>query len=174
MCSEGKVFNKMSVSPNTLNNLYAQGIIDYTPYDLCGGANVSSFAAMANPYMNSAMQGSLYQNYGMAGDSFNSQIPQGGMGMYGFGGGIGFNNPQAGMNGFGGGMSFNNSPAGINGFGGGFGELGNSVSKMPSFIKGLASGAIIIGTLALCLRGGKKKAPVNTESFWSKLKFWKK
>lgn len=175
----------MSVSPYTLNNLYNQGVLDYAPYDLCTGVNMNN-----NLYMQNAMQGSLYQNYGSGSDMFVNNGVNGGVnnsigfnnlqtGMNGFGGvngNTGFNNSQAGMNGFGGvngNIISNNPQAGINGFGGGFGELGQKISNVPTFVKGLVSGALILGTAILCLRG-KKKPPVQEQGFFSKLKFWKK
>lgn len=127
----------MAVNPFTLNSLYNQGIIDYTPYDLCnGGMYPGMYGAGMNPYMQSAMQGNLYQNYGTGQDGF----------FYG-----------------------SNCCANNRGF-------GNTLDKIPNFLKGLVAGTLIIGTAALCLRG-KKKPPVKpeqNESFFSKLKFWKK
>ena len=61
----------MSVNPYTLNNLYSQGILDYAPYELCNsGINVSSMNGISNPYLNTAMQGTQFQNYGQTPDSF--------------------------------------------------------------------------------------------------------
>lgn len=169
----------MAVSPYTMNNLYAQGILDYTPYDLCGVPNVSSYASFCNPYMQSAMQGNLYRNYGASNDSFIKSTGMNGFGIQGVGAAS-----NAGMNGFGIQGVGEYSQAGINGFGGGFGTLGQDVSngiektvssfeKAPTFLKGLVAGGIIIGSLALCLKT-KKKPNTNTGSFLSKLKFWKK
>ena len=178
----------MSVSPYTMNNLYAQGILDYVPYDLCYMPNVSAYSNFANPYMQSAMQGNLYRNYGMGNDSFVRNT-----GMNGFGIPVGAES-NAGMNGFGIQGVGNYSQAGINGFGGGFGSLGQDVSqgigntisfaeKMPAPLKGILALGIIGGALALCLK--KCKKPASSEGFFSKLgdkfsnfgdklKFWKK
>ena len=61
----------MSVNPYTLNILYSQGILDYAPYELCNsGINVSSKNGISNPYLNTAMQGTQFQNYGQTPDSF--------------------------------------------------------------------------------------------------------
>ena len=61
----------MSVNPYTLNNLYSHGILDYAPYELCNsGINVSSMNGISNPYLNTAMQGTQFQNYGQTPDSF--------------------------------------------------------------------------------------------------------
>ena len=173
----------MAVSPYTMNNLYAQGILDYTPYDIYGMPNVSSYANFGlNPYMQQAAQGALYQNYGMMPDTFQRNTGMNGFGIQGIG--AQFN---AGMNGFGMQGIGEYSQAGINGFGGGFGQLGNDVSqgightvgffeKIPAPIKGILALGIVGGTLALCFRKGKK--PASTEGFWSKMKdkimFWKK
>lgn len=181
----------MAVNPYTLNHLYSNGILDYVPYDLAGGVNVSSLNAMQNPYMMSAMQGSLYQNYGNNADSFvqNSNGIQGygtqtNAGMNGFGmQGIG-DYSHAGMNGFGVQGIGTNSQAGINGFGGGFGGLGQDVSNgvkntagflgsLPNTVKGIASAAILIGAAALCLKG-KKKPPVSEGSKWNPVNWFKK
>ena len=68
----------MSVSPYTLNNLYSQGILDYAPYELCNsGINVSSMNGISNPYLNTAMQGTQFQNYGQTPDSFCSSSRNG-------------------------------------------------------------------------------------------------
>ncbi len=157
----------MSVSPYTMNNLYAQGILDYTPYDIYGMPNVSSYANFGfNPYMQQAMQGAMYQNYGMSPDTFQRSTGMNGFGLQGVG---------------------DYSQAGINGFGGGFGQLGSDVSqgvgktvgffeKLPAPLKGILALGIVGGTIALCLKKGKK--PAATESFWTKLgdkiMFWKK
>ena len=62
----------MSINANTLNNLYSQGILDYVPYEICNsGANVSAMNGMSNPYLNSAMQGMQFQNYGNTPDCFS-------------------------------------------------------------------------------------------------------
>lgn len=170
----------MAVSPYTLNNLYNQGIIDYVPYDLVN-TNIGGMSAQA--YMNSAMQGAMYQNHGMMQDQFtptqtysNPQVSA----LGGLNNNIVSNNPEAGMNGFGGingNTFFNNQQAGVEGFGGGFGKLGaqtsSFVNSIPKSVLGIVSGALVIGTCVLCLKG-RKKPPVQKEGFMSKLKFWKK
>ena len=155
----------MSVSQHTLNNLYNQGILDYVPYDLINGPVTAYPNGGFNPYLQCAMQGHLYQNHGNTADSFSSTNGA-------------VSTETAGVNGFGavnGNVFMNNPQAGINGFGGGFGKVGEAVNRTPNLVKGLLSGALIFGTLYLCLKG-KKKAPANTtqEGFLSKLKFWKK
>ena len=65
----------MAVNPYTLNHLYKNGILDYVPSDLLVGTPVGSvLTPMANPYMNLAQQGALYQNHGMSADSFHSSF----------------------------------------------------------------------------------------------------
>ena len=178
----------MSVSPYTLQNLYEKGILDYAPMELANSTNVSSLTGMQNPYLNMAAQGNLYQNYGMQQDCFsytglNNYSQSGINGIGGINGNIGMNNPQTGFNCFGGvngNMIINNPQAGLNGFGGGFGKLGtsvsNTVSNTPSIVKGLIAAGIMLGTTALLFKKGKKapvKQPTNN-SFFDKLKFWKK
>ena len=126
----------MTVNPYTLNSLYNQGVLDYVPYDLYSGGMYSNPFINTNPYMQSAMQGGLYQNYGMSGDSF----------FYG-----------------------EDNNARNRG-------LGKSFNNIPTFAKGLVSGALILGTAILCLKGKKKPpiSPATKEGFFSKLKFWKK
>ena len=61
----------MAVNPYTLQCLYEKGILEYVPYDLMGGAPMAAISSTGvNPYMQSAAQGSLYQNYGAGHDSF--------------------------------------------------------------------------------------------------------
>lgn len=181
----------MAVNPYTLNHLYNNGILDYVPYDLTGGVNVSSLNGMQNPYMMSAMQGALYQNYGRTADSFGSNLNgqgygiQPNAGLNGFGiQGIG-RHSQAGINGFGLQGIGTNSQAGINGFGGGFGGLGQDVSNgvkntasflggLPNTIKGIAAAAIITLTAALCLKGKKKPPAVTEGSKWNPVNWFKK
>lgn len=189
----------MSINQFTLNNLYSQGILDYVPYDLCGGANVSTLQGMQNPYLSSAMQGNLYQTSGTLTDSFTSSIAFGGIN-----GNVGFNNPQAGMNGFGvQGIGVNSnagmngfgmsgigtqsnagmngfgmtgvgtqSNAGMNGFGGGFGKLGQNTAAFISGIPNTVKGLISAGLIigtTVFCLKGKKKPPVEKTGFWSKL-----
>lgn len=184
----------MSVSPYTLQNLYAKGILDYAPMELANSINVSSLNGMQNPYLNMATQGNLYQNHGMQQDSFsyngfnsaynNSIDSQAGLNSFGsINGNILTNNSDAGLNGFGnvnGNIITNNSQAGINGFGGAFGKLGddlsNTASKTPNVVKGLIAGGIMIASTILLFKKCKKAPPkqqTNT-NFFDKLKFWKK
>ena len=67
----------MSVSPYTLNSLYQNGILDFVPQDLCYPLPAGNMN-MQNPYLNAAMQGNLYQQYGNGSDSFTRTNFQGG------------------------------------------------------------------------------------------------
>ena len=58
----------MGVSPYILSKLYENGIIGYIP-DL-GPEVMGGMTAMQNPYMNMAMSGAGFQNYGSGRDSF--------------------------------------------------------------------------------------------------------
>ncbi len=166
----------MSVSPYTLNNLYNQGILDYAPYDLAGGVNVSALNGITNPYMNMAMSGAMYQNYGMYGDAFTpmnyaiGQFSNTGMNSYGQNGIGDFS--QAGMNAYGLQGIGTHSNAGMNAYGGGFKEFGiktiNFFQSIPNTIKGLFAGALIVGTTIHCLKRGKKPVPQQNQSLWNK------
>ena len=169
----------MSVSPYTLNNLYNQGIIDYAPYDLAGGMNVSSLNAMQNPYMNMAMSGAMYQNYGMYGDAFtpmgyNSIGQFSNAGMNAFGTQDIGTYSQAGMNAFGVSGIGTHSNAGMNAYGGGVKEFGmktwNFFQSIPTTIKGLLAGGLIVGTAVHCLKKGKKPPVQQNKSFIDKFK----
>lgn len=78
----------MTVNPYTMNMLYQKGILDYVPQDLMISTPIPVFGDVSNPYLNSAMQGNLYQQYGTMGDSFTSSANAGG----------GYYNTQIGAN----------------------------------------------------------------------------
>ncbi len=162
----------MTIDPFTLNSLYGQGIIDYVPYDL--GVTPTPVSGITNPYLQSAMQGNLYQTHGTINDTFTQSAGMNGFGVEGIG-----NESSAGINGFGQSGIGEASQAGTNGFGGGLGHLSADVShgvektlsfydRIPTFVKGLVSGAIVVGTIAYCLKG-KKKPPETKTGFWSKM-----
>lgn len=180
----------MSVNPYTLNNLYSQGILDYAPLELCNGTNVSAMNGLQNPYLNSAMQGSLYQNHGQYGDSVEL-----GLGAQNIG-----SQSNAGANAYGLEGIGAQSAAGTNAFGlegigtnpqsagqawGGFNDVQNGVSngvnktisfyeKTPNFIKGILAGGLIIGSCALALKRGKKPPVENRPGFFARLNPFKK
>ena len=212
----------MALNPYTLDNLYKHGIIDYVPADLAVPTPMGSMTNMTNPYLNTAMQGSLYSQHGNSTDSFissgtnynNTQIGSdanflsnaygingigsassstlNSLGVSGIGSisnigtaftgseqGIG-SMSQAGLNAFGsegiGASSQLNTANSLGGFGdvqqklsNGFKNTITSIETTPTIFKGLASAAIILGTLMLCFK--TKKAPKQTEhkSFISKL-----
>ena len=172
MCVSERYLN-MAINPYTLNNLYNYGLLDYAPYELCnGGVNVSSMNGMQNPYLSNAMQGTLFQQYGSQADSFtmNNGNP---FTMESIG-----SQSSAGMNGFGMEGIGAQSQAGMNAWGG-FADAGRNISngmmgtvsfidRIPSAVKGIVSGLLIIGSAALFLKG-KKKPPVENKSFLTKL-----
>lgn len=194
----------MSVNSFTLNNLYNQGILDYVPYELCNGANVSAMNGMQNPYLNSAMQGGLYQNHGLYGDSveiglgnrnIGSQSLAGGVNSYGLNG-VGSQSNAGGVNAYGLDGIGSQSNAGINAYGiegiganspdgeqalGGFGDVRNNfqntvskVESMPKFLKGIIAGGLMVGSVALLFRRGKKPPVEKTPGFFAKLNPFKK
>ena len=159
----------MSVNPYTLNNLYSQGILDYAPYELCNsGINVSSMNGISNPYLNTAMQGTQFQNYGQTPDSFCASGKIGTVqpnpemssarGSFGFGNdSIGINS-QAGSNAYGLQGIGAQSQAGSNAYGlqgigmqspseqaawGGFGDtsqgIKDGISKVSGFVQNIPS-----------------------------------
>ena len=177
----------MTINPYTLNNLYAQGIIDYAPYDLCNsGINMPVINGAMNPYLASAMQGALYQNHGKYGDTFSYSSPQG---IQPIG-----ETSNAGKNAWGIEGIGTESNAGLNAFGlsgigtghqsgadiwGGFNDVGRNIpsgidsaasffDRIPKSVKGIAAGLFMIGSLALVFRRGKKPPRPKT-SFFSKL-----
>lgn len=110
----------MAINANTLNNLYNQGILDYVPYDLIGNGGLSTLTPAQNPYLNTAMQGQLYQTHGYGNDSF-TKSPNYTQNVE-----IG-NSSNAGVNGFGLNGIGSQSNAGLNGFGiGGIGTTSAS------------------------------------------------
>ena len=210
----------MSVNSFTLNNLYNQGILDYVPYELCNGANVSAMNGMQNPYLNTAMQGGLYQNHGQYGDrveiglgnrNIGSQSNVGGVNSYGLNGvgsqsnaggvnaygldGVGSQSNAGGVNAYGLDGVGSQSNAGINAYGiegiganaqggeqawGGFGDVRNNfqntvskVESMPKFLKGIIAGGLMVGSVALLFKRGKKP-PVEKTGFFAKLNPFKK
>lgn len=159
----------MSVNPYTLNNLYSQGILDYAPYELCNsGINVSSMNGISNPYLNTAMQGTQFQNYGQTPDSFCASGKIGTVqpnpemssarGSFGFGNDTIGINSQAGSNAYGLQGIGAQSQAGSNAYGlqgigmqgpseqaawGGFGDtsqgIKDGISKVSGFTQNIPS-----------------------------------
>ena len=188
MCVSERYFGKMT-NPYTLNHLYSQGILDYVPYDLCGNTVVAPMNGTQNPYLNAAQQGSLYQNHGMYGDTveFNlgnqnigAQSQAGGANAFGFGN-IGAQSQAGGANALGFGNIGTQSQAGGANAWGGFSDAQNGVSKaaatfnsIPNFVKGVAAGFLMIGSVALVLKRGKKPVQTEQQGFFSKLNPFKK
>lgn len=181
MCVSERYLGKMT-NPYTLNHLYFQGILDYVPYDLCGGAVVSPMNAMQNPYLNAAQQGALYQNNGKYSDfveiglgnniGVNSNAGSNAYGLQDIG-----LESNAGANAYGlSGVGTQSQTGGINAWGG-MSDVQNGIAKttaffdsIPKFVKGLVAGTLMIGSLALVFKSGKKPTPTNNTSFLSKLK----
>ena len=181
----------MSVNPYTLNNLYNQGILDYVPTDIYDtGYNFNR-------------QNMFQNNFGSMGDTFsssnygvNSNTMYANNGTYtsnGLYANNGTDADKSAKNGilnsmtgifrknrnenYGSGSNEGNSYGNIQteNFKAKFGETAKQVNSAPVFVKGLVSGAVILGTLILCFKGKKKPPQVNTGgSFFSHLKFWGK
>lgn len=104
----------MALNPYTLNHLYEKGILDYVPTDL--GITVPVNYSTANPYMNMATQGALYQNAINGTDTFTlgSNVNYNG----GYTSQIGSMSNAGGLNSFiGNGIGTNNNSSILNSFG---------------------------------------------------------
>ncbi len=168
MCVSERYF--MSVNSFTLNNLYNQGILDYVPFELCNGSNVSLMNGMQNPYLQNAQHGALYQNHGQ-----NDSVEIG-LGVQN----IGAQSAAGGVNAYGLNNIGSKSTAGGANAWGGFGDVNNGINKTiskientPNFIKGLAAGVLMFGAVVTCLKRGKKP-PVEKQSFFAKFNPFKK
>ena len=125
----------MALNPYTLNHLYEKGILDYVPTDLAVGAPVVQMNAPMTPYLNSAMQGNLYQNSINGSDMFTptftphpeispSQNLNYNQGSYGFAGSM---SNAGGLNTFlGNGIGRNNNSSIANTFGFNIGSNSNA------------------------------------------------
>ena len=161
----------MTLNPNTFINLYNQGIIDAVPMDLIGPV---AYNHSANSYMNMAQSGNLYQNAVNGSDMFVQSSP------YGAASGIGMQNPFAvnssssAMNiGFDNGM-YSQNTLGQNGmtFTNPYAniksesqlepnmpkssKIGSFFSAIPMWVKGVASGLIVLGTIIFPFMRKKK------------------
>lgn len=169
----------MTVLPGSLDYLYYNGILDHIPYEAyeMGPATASGMGynqMNGSQYLNQAMQGSMYNTYTNP-DTFvrrnSNEYRQGedyslAQQTFGINDGIGKDSDLE-VKAFGDeGKSFRETI--VNGAK----STGSSFLNAPNFIKGLVSGALIIGTL-FCLLKGKKKAPIESipekTSFWSKM-----
>lgn len=183
----------MAINPYTLNNLYQHGIIDYVDPELCGMQGIVPMNGMMNPYnnyMNSAMQGDLYRNHGMARDSFNftGSIPYDStavgsksnsftnmlfgdksVGTNYQGDILGTGDPSVGAYYQGGFESAHGGFSDVrNNINGGVSKAASVYNNTPAWLKGiLAIGVGILG-IKMLFRGKGKKA-VSKNSFWSKL-----
>ncbi len=61
----------MAINPYTLANLCDKGILNSADIAMLNAPTVP-FMPVGNQYLNMAMQGNLYRNYGMSNDSFHS------------------------------------------------------------------------------------------------------
>lgn len=164
----------MTVNPYTLNMLYQNGILDYVPTELYMPLPLGSTASMQNPYLNTAMQGNLYQQAGNYTDSFTpsgnytglvntqigSQSTNGIAQTFGFGN-IGsesqysmYGNPDIGNESQ---INFNSINGGLPDIKTGFSNGINKISSLPTAIKGILSAGLIILTLGCMFKGKKKK-----------------
>ena len=64
----------MALNPYTLNHLYEKGILEYVPTDLGVSVLPGVLNTPANPYLDMAMQGGLYQNAIGGSDTFTSGV----------------------------------------------------------------------------------------------------
>lgn len=158
----------MTVLPGQLDYLYYNGILDHIPYEAYDTTPLNG-----SQYLNQAKQGLMYNTY-TAPDTFvkrNNNYKQSNdysfaKSAFGYNNGIG-NDANFEINAVGQeGKSFRESI--VNGAR----NTAATVSNAPTFVKGLISGGIMVGTLLLLLRG-KKKPPVevaqNKHFNWSKL-----
>ena len=156
----------MTILPGSLDYLYYNGILDHIPYEAyelppvgknCGR---EGFYISGAQYMDMAMSGKAYGNYNTSADSYagssswgNSKIGQDysfRRAAYGKGNGIGddadFEVQISGTEG----KERNKSIRD------GFSYAKDKVINAPSIVKGLASLALIAGTLVLLIKGKKK------------------
>ena len=151
-------------------NLYQQHGNGYDTFTQSQG----QYGYVGNPYAN------LNNGYNsMNTPQYNGQIgsqASGGLGkIFGFSGG-GQNQAQGpNMFGQGGGIGVQSNQSIENNFGG-FGDFKNNIKStaskvgdLPTWIKGIASGAILLGTLIFCFKGKKKPKGKQAGSLLSKL-----
>ena len=112
--------------------------------------------------------------------NIGTQSQAGGVNALGFGN-IGAQSQAGGANALGFGNIGTQSQAGGANAWGGFNDAQNGVSKaaatfnsIPNFVKGVAAGFLMIGSLALVLKRGKKPVQVEKQGFFSKLNPFKK
>ena len=119
----------MALNPYTLNHLYEKGILEYVPTDLIGGMPIAPMMPAANPYLDMAKQGGLYQNSINSNDTFTHGVNN--FAAYGANG-TNISTPQIGSQSNAGGLNTflgynvgtqnNNTTANTLGFGNGIGE----------------------------------------------------
>lgn len=151
----------MTVLPGSLDYLYYNGILDHIPYEAYEGAPING-----SQYLNQAQQGLMYDTY-TSPDTFvkrnNSNYKQGeeysfAKSAFGYNDGVGkdanFEINAVGQEG----KSFRESILDS------AKSTASGFNNVPTFVKGLIAGGVMIGTLFYLIRG-KKKPLVD----WSKL-----
>lgn len=156
----------MTILPGSLDYLYYNGVLDHIPYEayevppVGRNAGRPGMPVSGSQYMDSAMSGSAYSNYNTLKDSYTSSSKWGNSNIgqdysfrraaYGVGNGIGddadFEVQISGTEGKERNKSIRN----------GFSYAKDKVINAPSIIKGLASLALIAGTVVLLVKGKKK------------------
>ena len=181
----------MSISPYTLNNLYQNGILDFVPMDLC--TPIVGNTIQLNPYLNEAMQGNMYKQYGNSADTFTpsyaaapvpaarigSQSSIGIKSMFGFDG-TG-SQSDAGISMYGETGIGGQTNADVASSFGGFRDVSNGIhstmtkiSNTPTPVKGLIAGGLIILTMLGLFKGKKAPKTTSTGSRWNPLNWFKK
>ena len=138
-----------------------------------GGVNALGFGNIGTQSQAGGVNALGFGNIG-------TQSQAGGVNALGFGN-IGAQSQAGGANALGFGNIGTQSQAGGANAWGGFNDAQNGVSKaaatfnsIPNFVKGVAAGFLMIGSLALVLKRGKKPVQVEKQGFFSKLNPFKK
>lgn len=190
---DNKVFSRMTVNPYTLAKLYNEGIIPYIPYDLCLGTPITQSGLMnsygstmnGSQYLASAMKGDMYGYYGNCNDSFtrsasstNEQKTSTIKTMLGMGDGVGrdydFKNAALSLNnGYGKGSDLERMANDKDGqdfrqsLTNAVSHTKESVMNSHPLVKGLLATAGVILTVALAVKGLRKKPVTPHVSKWS-------
>ena len=153
-------------------------------------------AQQGSLYQNHGMYGDTVE-FNLGNQNIGAQSQAGGANAFGFGnigaqsqagganalgfGNIGAQSQAGGANALGFGNIGTQSQAGGANAWGGFSDAQNGVSKaaatfnsIPNFVKGVAAGFLMIGSVALVLKRGKKPVQTEQQGFFSKLNPFKK
>ncbi len=183
----------MTVQPQTLMNLYNQGIIDHVDLSLCQSTPMTQSGMMqmsgmgtgysmpgayspaavqmnATQYLNNAQNGYLYKAYDNRQDSFIRRVNNNHENRFSIMeqayGGDGPNGKD---------VDFEERANGSEGkkirqsLTDAAGKTTESVINSPTWVKGILAGGITATTLCLLFRRGKKPTSVQNKSFFSKL-----